>query len=137
MNNIILYLLAFLYFNTNEQQCVNWKEARTFHFYNLPRNVTTERIKWPDIEKLKPVKINNAARILSNSECKEQTMAIWKDEYLLIVEFNDGKKRKFKVSGYGGFLYEPGGKFYFVQEKDRDEWQSVIQALKAQGLPDN
>ena len=132
MNNIILYLLTLLYFNTNEEQCVNWNEARNFYFYNLPINVTTERIQWADIDKLKPIKINNAARILGSSECKKQKIAIWKDEYLLVVEFNDGKKRKFKVSGYGGFLYDPGRKFYFVQEKDKDEWQSVIQKLRAQ-----
>lgn len=131
MNNIILFLLFSFYFNTNEDQCVNWNNAHNFYFYNLPRGVTTERITWEDIGKLKAIKINKAMGILSNSECKGQTATIWKDEYLLVVQFNDGKKKKFKVSGYGGFLYDPGRKFYFVLEKDKNEWQSIIQSIKA------
>lgn len=132
MNNIIFFILFSFYININEDQCVNWDDAHNLYFYNLPRNLTTERIKWEDIEKLKPIRIDRAMQILSNSECKGQRPTIWKDEYLLVVEFNNGKKRKFKVSGYGGFLYDPGRKFYFVQEKDRTEWQSIIQTIRAQ-----
>ncbi|HEY8955092.1 hypothetical protein [Chitinophaga sp.] len=132
MNNIIFLLLFSFYVTKNEDQCVNWNDVHNLSFYNLPRNVTTERIKWEDIEKLKPIKINSAIQILSHSECKGQRATIWKDEYLLVVEFNNKKRRKFKVSGYGGFLYEPGRKFYFVQEKDKTEWQSIIQTIRTQ-----
>jgi hypothetical protein len=131
MSILLLYILLSYGPFAKDQQCVKWSEAKNFYFYQLPRGTNTERIKWSDIEKIDGIKINEAASILSRSECKSPRITLWKDEYMLVVEFIDGKKRKFKVSGYGGFLYEPGQRFYFVQDKDKDKWQSIIQESRA------
>lgn len=116
--------------NRQAADCVDWQEAKNFDFYNLPANKSTEQTSWQDIAKMPHLRKNEALKILKSSTCKHTKIATWMDEYLMVVEFKDGKRLKFKVSGYGGFLYQPQGQFYYVAEPDRDHWQEIILAVR-------
>lgn len=125
----LIFLLILSNFQIPADGCVDWREAKNFDFYNLPPNKSTEQTSWDEISKMPHLRNNEALKILQSSACKDTKIATWMDEYLLVVEFKNGKKIKLKVSGYGGFLYEPKGRFYYVSKSDQDKWQQIILAI--------
>lgn len=128
--NIIVALLFALVNTFQSKPCVDWTTAKNFDFYEIPRGKAPERMQWTEIEHLKHVRLNNAASILQRSTCKNRTLTTWMDQYLLVVEFKSGKKEKFIVSGYGYFLCELDGMFYYINESDQEQWQSILDDFK-------
>jgi hypothetical protein len=128
--NTLFSLLFVLLSTFQSKPCVNWTTAKNFDFYRIPRGKVPERMQWPEIENLKHVRLNNAAPLLQRSTCKNRKVTTWMDQYLLVVEFKDGKKEKFIISGYGYFLCELDGMFYYIQESDQEQWQSILTDFK-------
>lgn len=130
MRILYCYLISILFGSYQEKPCVDWKTATNFYFYQLPKGKSPEKLSWQEITALKPIRLNEAGEILKASTCKPSEVLTWMEEYLLVVSFKNGIKKKFIISNYGGFLSEIGGQLYYVADQDREKWQTILQDFK-------
>ncbi|HEY9256525.1 hypothetical protein [Chitinophaga sp.] len=128
----LFWLLPFLTGDLQQNPCIKWNTAKNFDFYCIPDGKAPERMTWEEIDKLKHVRLNQASSVLTKSTCKPAEALIWMETYLLVVEFSAGQRKKLRVSNYGGFLSDLGGRFYYVQEADQQKWLDILAEFRHQ-----